>query len=66
MTLKIMKSTSQAAPRWDLKNRDPRPKRPGFCRSRIAANVTSPASTATMKRSSRNPSHAWVPINGRW
>ena len=66
MTLKIMNSTSHAGPRCEPKKRDRRPSLRGFCISRITANTTSPASTATMNRSSRNPSHAWVPMSGRW
>src|SRR5262249_20723974 len=31
-----------------------------------AANTTRPQSTATTKRSSRKPSHAWVPMSGIW
>ena len=60
MTPAIMASTSQAAPVCEPKNRDRRFSRFGECLTRMAAKTRSDTSTATAKKSSRNPMTAAV------
>ena len=64
MTLKIMNSTSQAAPVWEPKNRLWRPILAGLLIRRMTMNITMPMITSTPKRSSRKPTIAQRPTIG--
>ena len=61
MTLKIMKSTSQAGPRCDPKKRDLRPWFLGLFTMRIHQKVTMPKKHITPMKSCRKPSTAQLP-----
>ena len=61
-----MARTSQAAPVWEPKNRDRRFSRLGEFLTRMPTKTHSDTSTATVKKSSRNPMKAVWPISGMW
>ena len=65
-TLKIMKRTNQAGPRWEPKNLDRRPRFFGASLIRMTTKMAKASTHMIAKRSSTKPNHGQLPTTGIW